>query len=178
MTKTRADLTELEGAILGVIRLEPGATAYRVRQIFLASRSTEWSGSAGAVYPAIARLEALGRIRGGAQSDKRGTRSYRLTQMGERAHDHWLCDEVRAIGAGFDPFRTRAGFWSALPEAKYRALLTGLARRIRTLRNQLLRELPHLDDGDARMVNLHIALQDLRLDWVAAELKIIARKSR
>ena len=46
-------MTELEGAILGVIRLDPSCTAYRVRQVFLASRSDEWSGSAGAVYPAI-----------------------------------------------------------------------------------------------------------------------------
>jgi len=173
MTKPRSKLTELEGAMLGVVRLAPNCTAYRVRQVFLASRSAEWSGSAGAVYPAINRLEAEGLIGESAAQDGRGTRTYRLTPAGAAAHDAWLCDADRAIGAGLDPFRTRAGFWSVLPPKRLRVLLKQLAREAERRREELQRELPSLDEGDAAMTTLHIALQDLRLTWIAARQRKI-----
>ncbi len=157
--------------MLGVVRLEPNCTAYRVRQIFLASRSAEWSGSAGAVYPAVNRLQANGLIRQQAEQDGRGTRTYRLTPSGQAAHDQWLCDADRALGPGLDPFRTRAGFWSVLPPAMQRKLMKELKRRIDKRRAELLRELPSLDAGDATMTSLYIALQDLRLKWIEANLK-------
>ena len=159
--------------MLGVLRLAPNCTAYRVRQVFLASRSAEWSGSAGAVYPAINRLEAEGLIAESAAQDGRGTRTYRLTAAGNAAHDVWLCDAERAIGAGLDPFRTRAGFWPVLPPKRQRDLLKQLAKQAERRRDELHRELPSLDEGDAAMATLHIALQDLRLNWIAARLKKI-----
>jgi DNA-binding PadR family transcriptional regulator len=170
MTKSRARLTELEGAMLGVIRLDPSCTAYRVRRVFLASRSAEWSGSAGAVYPAIRRLQAEGLLKERTENDGRGTHTYRLTPSGEAAHVQWLCDGDRASGPGLDPFRTRAGFWSLLSPKKRIALLTRLRRQIEQRRNDLRRELPSLDANDAIMTNLDIALQDLRLKWIAANL--------
>jgi DNA-binding PadR family transcriptional regulator len=171
MTKSRAWLTELEGAMLGIIRHDPSCTAYRVRQVFLASRSAAWSGSAGAVYPAINRLAAEGLIGESAAQDGRGTRTYRLTAAGARAHDAWLCDAERAIDAGLDPFRTRAGFWSVLPPKRLRALLKELAKALERRRAGLRRELPSLDEGDAAMATLHVALLDLRLNWITARLK-------
>jgi DNA-binding PadR family transcriptional regulator len=178
MTIKRAKSTELEGAILGVVRAEPNCTAYRVRQIFLASASAEWSGSAGAVYPAIKRLQAQGLISPKPESDGRGTRAFSLTRAGIAAHERWLCDIERAIGAGLDPFRTRAGSWPLLEPGKRRALMHDLKRQIEKGRNQLLRELPSLDESDATMLNLHVALQDLRLRWIELQLKKIAPASR
>jgi len=175
MTKPRATLTELEGAMLGVVRLEPNCTAYRVRQVFLASRSTEWSGSAGAVYPAVNRLQVEGLIGESPEQDGRGTKTYRLTPAGLTAHDGWLCDPDRALGAGLDPFRTRAGFWFVLPPKRLHTFLTGLGKQIETRRDELLRELPSLDDGDAAMATLHVGLQDLRLDWIAKQVKKLAK---
>jgi len=175
MTKARAVLTELEGAILSVIRFDPKATAYRVRQIFVTSRSAEWSGSAGAVYPAIARLEALGLVKPSQETDKRGTPTYRLTQGGETAHQKWLSDVDRTVGPGLDPFRTRAGFWSALPPPKRRAMLQELKRKLETNRRQLLAERPSLDEGDKIMADLHVELQDLRLRWIAKYLRALSR---
>jgi len=70
--------------MLGVVRLEPNCTAYRVRQVFLASRSTEWSGSAGAVYPAVNRLQVEGLIGETPEQDGRGTKTYRLTPAGRK----------------------------------------------------------------------------------------------
>ena len=170
MTKTRADLTELEGATLSVIHFTSGATAYRVRQVFRASRSTEWSGSAGAVYPAIARLEKLGLLRGSAETDKRGTRIYRLTRAGDDALERWLANAERATGAGLDPFRTRAGFWSALAPSKQRKLMRQLERRIRRERADLAREQTAADDSDRITLGLHIDLLDLRLRWLSRYL--------
>jgi len=170
MTKSRAKLTELEGAILGVLRRDPSCTAYRIRQIFLASRSAEWSGSAGAVYPALKRMRTDGLIAERPEQDERGTRTYRLTAAGTRAHDQWLCDVDRAIGPGIDPFRTRAALWSILSPAKRRALMNGLKGAIENSREELSQELPSLDEGDANMTRLHLALQKLRLNWIEAHL--------
>lgn len=178
MTKTRAGLTELEGAILCVIRSTPGTTAYRVRQTFLVSRSAEWSGSAGAVYPAIARLEAVGLLSASAETDKRGTRTFRLTGAGKAAHERWLCDERRTLSPGLDPFRTRAGFWSALPPQRQRKLMQRLQRAIRSLRAELVREQRSTPGGDRIMLDLHIELQDLRLRWLDRYLKAPSAKSR
>ena len=47
MTKSRAGLTELEGAIFGLLGRGRSRTGYHFRQEFLTSPSAEWSGSAG-----------------------------------------------------------------------------------------------------------------------------------
>ena len=176
MTKPRATLTELEGAILGVLRRAPSFTAYRIRQIFRASRSAEWSGSAGAVYPALRRMQTKGLIAQRAEQDERGTRTYRLSAKGKALHDQWLCDVGRAVGCGVDPFRTRAGLWSALPPDKFKALLKELRSAIEVGKKELREELPTLDEDDATMCNLHLDLLDLRLIWIDARLKEKASK--
>jgi DNA-binding PadR family transcriptional regulator len=170
MTISRANLTELEGAILGVLRRDPSCTAYRIRQVFLASRSAEWSGSAGAVYPALRRMHGNGLLAEQPVRDERGTRKYCLTPIGRTAHDLWLCDEDRAIGYGLDPFRTRAGLWSLLPASKWVKLLKVLKRVIERRRGELLQELPSLDQGDMNMTSLYLAVQDVRLNWIEQRL--------
>jgi len=161
--------------MLGVIRLDPSCTAYRVRRVFLASRSAEWSGSAGAVYPAIRRLLAEGLLKERSEDDGRGTHTYVLTPSGEAAHERWLCDGDRAAGPGLDPFRTRAGFWSLLSPKKRNALLARLRRQIEQRRSDLRREVASLDANDAIMANLDIALQDLRLRWIQDHMRKIAK---
>ena len=49
-------VTELEGAILSEIQHRGNHTAFQVRRAFQTSPSIEWSGSAGAIYPAIKHL--------------------------------------------------------------------------------------------------------------------------
>lgn len=166
MTKSRAGLTELEGAILGVLARAPEATAYRVRQVFQDSRSVEWSGSAGAVYPAIRRLVAERLIKEQPQADGRGTHTYELTPAGTRTYVSWLCDVTRAAGPGTDPFRTRAPLWKGLTPAARRRLAKDLKLALDVQREALQRELSGLDEGDAIAARLHIALLDLRLRWL------------
>jgi DNA-binding PadR family transcriptional regulator len=164
--KGESELTELEGAILGVLRRTRDFTAYSVRQVFRASRSEEWSGSAGAVYPAIARMKAAGLVTARAASDGRGTKTYALTRAGLVAHDRWLCDVERAIGPGIDPFRTRASLWSALGTRRRHRLMQALAKELRRRHDELSRALPSLDEGDVIALRLHLALLDSRLLWL------------
>jgi DNA-binding PadR family transcriptional regulator len=168
MTKSRAALTELEGAILGVLRQAPGSSPYAVRKVFQTSRSAEWSGSAGAVYPAIARLAAGGLVKDMSAGDKRGTTTYALTAAGTRAHDRWLSDVARATGPGMDPFRTRAGLWSLLPPRERRTLLRQLDNEITGQSDAVARRLPTLDDAERTTEELLLALLDIRLAWLRA----------
>lgn len=167
MTKSRAGLTELEGAIFGVLARAPSATAYRIRRVFQDSRSAEWSGSAGAVYPAIRRLVAERLIKERAETDGRGTHTYELTQAGRTAYERWLCDIARAVGPGLDPFRTRAPLWIGLPPATQRKLARELKSALERQRKVLADALRDLDESDATAARLHIALLDLRLKWLA-----------
>lgn len=170
MTKSRATVTELEGAILGVLVRAPAATAYRVRRVFQESRSAEWSGSAGAVYPAIRRLVAELMIKEQAEADGRGTHTYKLTAAGQSAYERWLCDVARAIGPGVDPFRTRAPLWIGLPPATRRKLARQLKAALEEQRKSLSEQLQNLDEDDAIAARLHIALLGLRLRWLADQV--------
>src|SRR6516162_6375678 len=101
-TKSRA-LTELEGAALTVIHRLKSCTPYRVRLDFLRSRSHEWSGSAGAVYPALRRLQARGFLKAQQTGEARRSVNYALTKAGSDALLGWLSDVERAAGSGLDP---------------------------------------------------------------------------
>jgi len=151
---------------MGVLRRAQGSTAYAVRQIFRASISAEWSGSAGAVYPAIARLKGAKLLTAQAQKDGRGTVTYALSAAGVTAHDTWLCDVERAVGPGLDPFRTRAGLWRELAPEKRRALMKALKKEIEQRREALRRAPPNADPAEAISEALHLALLDLRLHWL------------
>jgi DNA-binding PadR family transcriptional regulator len=101
-------LTDLEGAALAEIASRGAATGYAVAQAFGQSPSEFWSGSAGAVYPAIKRLAARGLLEpSAAAAGKRQRIDYRLTPAGRVALEAWLLDARRAAGMGFDPLRTR-----------------------------------------------------------------------
>ena len=161
-------LTELEGAILGVLRRAPSMTPYAVRRVFSGSRSAEWGGSAGAVYPAMLRLTDLGLLHRRDAKDNRGSSTYTLTTKGTAAHDQWLCDVERAIGPGVDPFRTRAGFWSELSAVRRRSLTRALTTGLRRERDELQAALPFQDPCDTIVFELHVALLDQRLAWLKA----------
>src|SRR5215472_782767 len=96
----RRAVTELEGAALAVIYRLGACTPYRVRLDFQSSRSSEWSGSAGAVYPALRRLDAAGLLRAGQGARRRGSVLYTLSPAGRRALAGWLRDTERASGSG------------------------------------------------------------------------------
>ena len=96
-------LTELEGAILSEIVYRGNQTAFQVRRSFADSPSLEWKGSAGAVYPAVKRLENAAFIVGVATGDRRSTKILSVTKLGREAMLDWACEAERAVSTGIDP---------------------------------------------------------------------------
>jgi DNA-binding PadR family transcriptional regulator len=104
-------LTEMEGAVIATIAERGPLTAYAVKEVFRASPSSFWSGSAGAVYPLVKRLEERGFLRSQEASEsRRPKRVFLLTVRGQKALAAWLTDVRQAVSLGYDPLRTRAQF--------------------------------------------------------------------
>lgn len=124
-------LSELEGCVLGLLWEKGPSTPYAVRQVFLKSPSPQWSGSSGAIYPLLERLERrkLVRSKAHATGQRQGT-LFSLTAAGTSAFRAWLGPPVPewVIGIPPDPLRTRVNFLGALPAVK-RAKLLRAARK-------------------------------------------------
>jgi DNA-binding PadR family transcriptional regulator len=162
-------LTELEGAALAVINGLGSCTPYQVRLNFLSSRSLEWSGSAGAVYPAIRRLHAGGLLLAQETEDARRSVRFSLSAAGRRAFEAWLKDVERACGSGLDPFRCRADYWDILPAAGRQALLRALVRKLEQ-KLEMLAALSGRPDTEQRALLLEVELHKTRLRWLGREL--------
>lgn len=126
-------LTDLEQTVLGVVWLNQPCTAYRVRKVFLDSLSSHWSGSAGAIYPAVRRLERDGLVRSAARrADGRASRLYRATERGLRQLRAWLRPPLPDAAAlmNYDPLRVRLRFLAALPPEERRAMIADARQRL------------------------------------------------
>ncbi len=129
-------LTELEGAALGMIATDGPCTPYRVRQFFRKSPSPYWSGSAGAIYPLVRRLEKQKLIT--AQpfpTGKRAASAYRTTEKGQRQLSQWIIDSgtsERTSGVPMDPLRTRVRFLAALSPDQQRKFLRSAQAQLRS----------------------------------------------
>lgn len=159
-----AKRTELEGAVLGAIDRRPGCTAYQVRREFLDSPSAEWSGSAGAVYPAIRRMVVDGLIR--AQPADRGER-LQLTAAGKRALAAWVEDAERAASPGTDPFRVRSGFLVRLPAERRRRVARALREEITAQIVLVEKLLASAEAPERASLELTLDLQNARLAWLS-----------
>lgn len=79
----------LEYALLGLIRGAP-QSGYDLRKVFTETAMAGYSGSPGAIYPALRRLNRGGLIAGGTPDGARKRKEYRLTERGRMAVDEWL----------------------------------------------------------------------------------------
>lgn len=163
---SRRALTELEGAALMVIHRLKSCTPYRVRLDFLKSRSHEWSGSAGAVYPALRRMHARGLLRAEETGEGRRAVNYALSKAGNDALARWLMDVERAAGSGLDPFRCRADLWGDLPRAERQAFLKTLAGELKKKCADIARLIEQGGDPEPRALALELALHKMRLHWL------------
>jgi DNA-binding PadR family transcriptional regulator len=166
ITDRKDSLTELEAAILVEIHLRGNRTAFKVRKAFLDSPSVEWSGSAGAVYPAVRRLAAAGLVATERRGGKSRAETLSVTPEGQTMIVKWARDPVRAIGAGLDPFRLRAGVWGAVEAARDGDLIETLRAAIRDRCAMLTDYSRDLDPVDRLRVELEIELQRTRLRWL------------
>ena len=165
MKSDEARLTELEGAVLTEIAHRGNHTAFKVRRAFASSPSMSWSGSAGAVYPAIRRLAEAGLILAVPDDSKRGTRVLSLSPAGERAHERWFCDAETACSIGIDPFRLRSGLWEKLPATRRAKVIADMKDAVRAEMAKLTSRgtLDGVEDAGNRLA---IQLQELRLAWL------------
>lgn len=130
-------LRDLEYVVLGVVWRDQPCTAYAVRMVFRSSLSAHWSGSAGAIYPLIRRLEGRRLLTSTQRSgDGRGTRLYRISPQGRRRLADWLKPPLpdAAELMPLDPLRVRFAFIETLPPQQQKAAAADAQRRIR---NQL-----------------------------------------
>lgn len=167
----RTDLTELEGAVLSEIHDRGCKTAFQVKREFQASASMEWSGSAGAVYPAIRRLQANGLIDAEPMPGGRSAMALRLSPAGVAALHDWACNPNRAASVGIDPFRLRSGIWRTLDITRRRTALESTAKAIEQNLTVIEGNRDKLDPVEGARVDLSIELQRLRLRWIAVELE-------
>jgi DNA-binding PadR family transcriptional regulator len=171
MARSRS-LTELEGTVLGVVWARQPCTPYRVRREFRESPSPYWSGSAGAIYPLMARLEAARLVKSAAHATgERASRLYHLTPAGRRALALWVGPPVSDQIAGVppDPLRMRIATMSILPRARQRALLIEIEARVseRLRLSQRDHESGRSGGGLFDLMSLGaIAMQETRLEWI------------
>ena len=170
--KPKRPLTELEGAALSVISRLKKCTPYQVRVDFQKSRSHEWSGSAGAVYPALRRLHAAGFLRSHAKEEGRRSVEFALTPLGRRVFSEWLADVERACGSGLDPFRCRADYWDNLSNRGKETMRNALIGRLRRKCAEVEALLAESGRAEREGLKLELALHRTRLDWLGRKFEV------
>ncbi|MBS0197278.1 MAG: PadR family transcriptional regulator [Planctomycetes bacterium] len=116
--------SELECFVLGLVWQLGPCSPYDVRRALLDSPSTQWSGSAGAIYPLMARLQRAGLLR--AKQEKgsgRAKRTFCVTAAGLAALKAWIGPPLAddAVTVSYDPLRSRARFLGVLSADERRA---------------------------------------------------------
>jgi DNA-binding PadR family transcriptional regulator len=104
-----------------------------IRKEFLTSPSPQWSGSAGAIYPLMERMERRGLIRSDPHSTgNRQSRLYRITRPGLRVFRAWLGPPhaPKTIGVPSDPLRTRIEFLTALDFQSRKVFIENAQRQL------------------------------------------------
>ena len=127
-------LNELEYVVLGILSDKQPCTAYAVRRVFLTSPSSHWSGSAGAIYPLVRRLEKRRLVRSEARrADGRSSRLYQLTKPGLRELRTWLRPPLPPAAGlmNIDPLRVRVRFLEVLDVDERLAVVDEAAEKLR-----------------------------------------------
>jgi len=128
------DLSRMEYSVLGQIANGAPCTAYWIRRQFQLSRSSFFSGSAGAVYPAVRRLRERGLVAAAAvQSDRRAAEHYSLTKSGRNTLREWLCAPIPSEDVTFtvDPLRNRVYSLELLSAQQRRAFVSDALGQLR-----------------------------------------------
>ncbi len=128
------DLSALGLMTLGLVRRHQPCTAYAIRTVLARSRASFWSGSAGAIYPLMRRLERRGQLQStAARTGKRPRRDYRITTAGNAALRRWLRPPLPDADASivYDPLRTRMLFLGALPREVFADIVDDALRELR-----------------------------------------------
>ena len=165
-------LTELEGAVLGVVARKQPLTAYAIRKEFESAVTQSWSASAGAIYPLVRKLVKEGSLAETVKtSDRRGTVLLNLTDVGVENLIGWLkISDIKTLGPVADPMRTRGFAFSQLSPLDRRTLLNswaGLTREAIELTKMQISRFSDEGDITAEMATRGTELQlEARLKWI------------
>jgi DNA-binding PadR family transcriptional regulator len=115
-------LSELEGFVLGIAHDKGPCTGYQIRQRLAQSPSTQWSGSAGAVYPLVRKLVRLGLLKSVSAPQARGDQ-YIATPKGVDALRRWMGPPLPGVAqtVSYDPLRSRAAMLMVFSPKERRA---------------------------------------------------------
>ena len=163
------EITEMEGLVLSLICRDGALTAYEIKENFRASPSRYWSGSAGAIYPLVKRLEQRRILTSKDISEtKRPRRVFSLTPLGSDLMMQWLSDVDRALDPGYDPLRSRLMFISILPTRDRDKFLSAVNDRI---------EATEAPSGSTSQVQkLHDLWVTARAQWLRAFTSFIQNR--
>ena len=92
---TTHTITTLDYALLGLLHQSP-QSGYDLRKIFETTAMGNYSGSPGAIYPALRRLEREGLVEGkvDATTALRPKKVFRPTRVGRKTLTNWLAREI------------------------------------------------------------------------------------
>lgn len=110
--------SELECFVLGLVWQAGPCSAYDIRRRMSRSPSTQWSASAGAIYPLVQRLHRRRLLSAQTLANgKRARRVYAVTPAGLRVLRDWIGPPLPpdAVTVAYDPLRSRARFLAVLP---------------------------------------------------------------
>ncbi len=127
-------LSHLAYIALGVVAERQPCSGYAVMKDFQSSSSTYFSGSAGAIYPLMRRLEEDGMTK--VERTKAGTRTrrmYTITDKGRIALETWLASPIPDEEVAFlvDLLRTRVLFFERLTKQQRRKFVKDCREQLR-----------------------------------------------
>ncbi len=111
--------TSLEYALLGLLHQQP-QSGYDLRKVFATTALGNYSGSPGAIYPALRRLEKHGLVEGEVDSSRelRPRKVFRPTAAGRSGFREWLLREIgrQDIERRVDELMLRFAFHAVLDD--------------------------------------------------------------
>jgi DNA-binding PadR family transcriptional regulator len=173
----RTMTTTLGYLVLGFVRLSP-ASGFDLRRVFATTPLGNFSGSPGAIYPLLRRMERRRLLK--ATLDKTNTRRprrvYRITALGEATLKKWVMatvDPATARRYG-DLFGIRIAFMEGglLSPAERRRVLAGFEQAVAAEADHLQGVIAHLQDAPEGIRSLLIQAEELyrfRLRWIKGE---------
>jgi DNA-binding PadR family transcriptional regulator len=170
--------TELEAAALGAVWKNGPCTAYSIRQHFLRSPSPRWSGSAGAIYPLIRRLEDQELVCSTANArGKRKQLDYKITRRGRTVLQRWLRQPTPdpATELIHDPLRTRIFFLDILTTRQAKNLVENALEAIRHRLSSLQRDCHNnpIDENPSAYFAARnaVLITEARINWLKEVLQ-------
>lgn len=168
-------MSELESVVLGIVWKEGPCTPHAIRTHFVTSRNTRFSGSTGAIYPLVRRLEERGLlVSKGDRRKLQKRRLYAISDAGLARLREWLAPPLgeEAFSVPHDPVRIRSYFLEALSPAERGAFCDAAEAGFRDQLKRLAEDLARYEGAGSRLSALAtegaMGLCRAQLRWIAA----------